>query len=209
MADSKKALFEQIDESMFGQVEKVSQSPIMNKYQEMLASQDELTQKIINQSISLFLSVFPLFLCMLIFLSNCSQRSEINTNKALLAQIDSYIKRQSEADTIGRNLVTTGVISTLQDMQNKIRTASEREGLAFSKLTVSNYISTKTSDSLLDNRADIAFNSFTVTDLTALLTALVQKEKMKIMKIDIQKEANTNLLKGVLNIVSFSKVTAK
>jgi hypothetical protein len=209
MADQKRALFEQIDETMFGQVEKVSSNPVMAKYQEFLAAQDESAQKIINQSLSLILTFFPIVIALLIMASNCSLKGEIDNTKSILMKIDTYLVRQTEADSIGRNLIAAGAINSIADIQNKIRTAVERDGLSFSKLTVTNFLSTKTTDTLMDNRADVSFTALTMAELTTLFTAILQKEKMKIIKVDIQKDVPTNLLKGTLGIVSFSKAPSK
>jgi hypothetical protein len=202
---NKESFFMQLDQWLFQQVDRLQQSMPMQKWNELVSNLEENQQKAFNQIVSLLITFVPITLALLITMTNCSMKREIENKKLIVKEIDRLNSSKEQFEQVARPILAavTLVDKTLFDQRIKIHL--ERDSIPLENVTVNDFNSFPLGPELLQSQASLIFKSLTLTDFSNLITSLIQREKMILVDIEVSKDEKNELLKGTFSLNSFGK----
>src|SRR5690606_34287779 len=96
---SKKALFQQIDESLFRLIDQLKTQVGYQKFQDAISKLGEQQQKYINLGISYFLVSLPAIALLVVWVLNANLRSDIAKKEEILSEIQRFNDRRAISDS--------------------------------------------------------------------------------------------------------------
>lgn len=200
------SVFKSIDEAIFKAVEEVKGQPQIQKLIDEVKALPEEQQKIINHSLSILVILTPIFLTLFFFWQNAVQRSNIETRQLILQEVAENSKKKNQLELTGRNIIGPGEINELSDLQRLVRSALSSRGVTADSVTVTDFYQSSAGEGLTQTSATLNFSALSTQDLTSLFQDLIQRQKVKISALQVEKKEQNNLLDGSFEIYHFSKL---
>jgi len=195
-----------MDETIFKGIEEVKAQPAIQKFIDELNARSEEQQKVINHLLSIFAILLPIFITLFIYWQNVSLKSEIETRQFILKEVAENAKKKNQLDLTGRSIIGPGEIRELSDLQRLVRSSLSSRGVTPDNLTVTDFSQVQAGEGLTQTSATLNFSGFSTQELTGLFQDLIQRQKVKISAIQIEKKEQKNLLEGSFQIYHFSKL---
>ena len=199
-------VFKLIDEYLFKQVEIAKSSSATQKLNEQLSVLSQQQQKYLNQAINLLLLLVPFTIVIIIFFGNLSLKSDIDTKQKIFNIINNYANKKTNVDNLSRSILSPTRIKSGKDLQSSLSNSLRRSGADSSNIQVGFFDQLNPSASIVHSQAQVKFKNLTMTDLTALFTALQRDLKVSIEKLDINVFGEEKLLRGFVQISHYNKV---
>ncbi len=195
----------QLDQWLFQQVDRLQQSMPMQKWNELVSNLEENQQKAFNQIVSLLITFVPITLALLITMTNCSMKREIENKKLIVKEIDRLNSSKEQFEQVARPILAAVTLVDKALFDQRIKIHLERDSIPLENVTVNDFNSFPLGPELLQSQASLIFKSLTLTDFSNLITSLIQREKMILVDIEVSKDEKNELLKGTFSLNSFGK----
>jgi hypothetical protein len=202
---NKESFFMQLDQWLFQQVDRLQQSMPMQKWNELVSNLEENQQKAFNQIVSLLITFVPITLALLITMTNCSMKREIENKKLIVKEIDRLNSSKEQFEQVARPILAAVTLVDKALFDQRIKIHLERDSIPLENVTVNDFNSFPLGPELLQSQASLIFKSLTLTDFSNLITSLIQREKMILVDIEVSKDEKNELLKGTFSLNSFGK----
>lgn len=199
------SIFKTMDEAIFKGVDEIKGRPEFQKVFDEVNALPEEQQKIINHSLSILAILIPILLTAFVFWQNISLKSDIETRQQILREVAENSKKKNQLELTGRNIIGPGEITGLPDLQRLVRSALSSRGVTADNVTITDFNQTNAGEGLTQTAATLNFTSLSTQELSALFQDLIQRQKVKISAIQIEKREQNNLLEGSFQIYHFSK----
>lgn len=198
-------IFRTMDEAVFKGVEEVKARPELQKLFDEMNSLPEEQQKIINHALSLLVILVPILLTFFIFWQNVSIKSDIETRQQILQEVARNSKKKNQLDLTGRNIIGPGEITGLPDLQRLVRSALSSRGITADNVTITDFDQSSAGEGLTQTLATLNFSGLATKDLTSLFQDLIQRQKVKVSAVQVEKLKQKALLEGSFQIYHYSK----
>lgn len=201
---AKKNIFIKIDEYIFQKLDLLKNDSGVSKINEYLQSLEEQQQRIVTQAITFGFIIIPFIALTTIWWSNSKIKQGIQTKTQILEQISQLNANKSALMTVSNNYIAPYAISTQMDLDNKVRNIMSSNNIDAKKANARfNLISTTSSVTKIE--AIISFHDFGTQDFSNFLRNLTENERFKVTKVNLSKNASTNLLQGELSLLHIGK----
>lgn len=201
--------FQVIDKFLFKQVDQVKDSALYQQMIDQLFNPlNENQQKILNQILSVVAIAIPLFIVMVMFISNFSSRRELNVKREILSLMKSRHDLKIKLKNVGRDAIVSYLLKNQKELELKIIKVLRQNGISKEDVKVENFNTSNISD-ITKVQASIHFSNLSTLQFTKFTQDLVKIEKFKISRLDISKGGKKGLLKGELDVIQFGKVVKK
>lgn len=203
--EKSKKLFIKIDEYIFQKIDLLKNDGSFQKINDLLMGIDEERQKIFIQIFVFLFLIAPFIFVTGIWWGNHNLRNSIEIKSQILEQIATLNGSKDTLVNVSSNFVSPMPILGREDLDNKIRNIMSQSGIDQSKVHVTNFNQLSTSSSISKIEATLNFTSFGTQDFSNFMRSLVEQEKFKIMRVNLTKNTNTNLLQGELTLMHLGK----
>lgn len=195
-----------MDEAIFKGIEEIKGRPELQKIFDEVNALSEEQQKVLNYSLSILAILVPVLLTLFIFWQNASLKSDIETRQQILREVAENSQKKNQLELTGRNIIGPGEITGLPDLQRLTRSALSSRGVSADSVTITDFDQTSAGEGLTQTSATLNFSSLTTQELAALFQDLIQRQKVKVSAIQLEKSDQSKLLEGSFQIYHFSKL---
>ncbi len=202
-----KNIFIKIDQFIFKKLDVLKNESSILKINDLLLNLSDDQQRIFVQT-AVFTIILAPFLFISIFAwSNYKQKSKINIKNQIVEQVG-FLNGNKEAlsNVTIRHLSANG-ISTRDEVENKIVNAASKYSIGANKITLIDFIPVTTTSTLTKTEAKIKFTDFGTQDFSNFTRELLEVERFKILKIDLIKNSENNLLAGTIELRHMGKTS--
>lgn len=203
--DKAKNFFIKIDEFIFQKIDQLKNDSSFQKLNEYLSGIEEDQQKIMAQVLTFSLILIPYLFVATLWWSNHKTKKNLEVKNQILEQIATLNGNRDTLNTVSSNYVSPTPINGREDLESKIVNMISTSGIEQTKVHVVNFSQLSTSNTISKVEAMINFRNFGTQDFSNFMRALVEQEKFKIKKIDLNKDSNTNLLSGEVSLLHMGK----
>ena len=197
------SLLKNLDLLIFQQLDDLKNNHYFQAFTDRISTYDNEKQKIIYQSVSLFIISLPLMILFIVWIFSLSLKSELTLKKDIQAAVDDYHQNASYITSfIASQVIPTNIKST-KDLNNKIQEIVSKAQLNSEKVKTLSYKLNSLSRFKRIN-ADISFNDFSTGDFTKFINA-IYKNKFNILNLSIIRNSTNETIKGDLHITGIIK----
>ncbi|AUN97959.1 hypothetical protein DOM21_11470 [Bacteriovorax stolpii] len=194
-------LFIKIDEFIFQKLDALKSEGVFQKFNDALANLDEDQQKIVAQVTTFTLIIIPFIFVAVLWWGNSQSRKAIETKKQIMDQIALFDGNKNTLNNISANYLAPSSIMGQDDLDNRMRNILSQSSIDQTKVNISNFTQNSISSSINKTEAELVFQGFGTSDFSNFMRALVDQERFKILKINLNKNNETNLLQGTISLM--------
>lgn len=197
----KTSFFIKIDEFIFSKLDLLKSEGLSQKFNDTISGLDENQQKVIAQATTFFFILLPFFFVALLWWGNSETKKAIATKKQIIEQIALFDGNKNALNNISSNYLAPMAIQGQNDMDNKLRNILSTNSIDQEKVSITAFATTSTSSSVGKIEAEVSFNNFGTSDFSNFMRGLIEIERFKILKVDLNKNKDTNLLRGTISLM--------
>lgn len=200
-------IFKKIDRAVFDRIDKFKLSSGYNNIQDFYNGLEEEQQKLFKGIVILLIFVIPAMLIGLIFWQNNSLKADMTTRVSVVNKANEIIGQKQGLRDVSQVLLSNSPIDGESMMTSRISNLLSTLAIDLSKIKVSNYQG-EASGTIMRSEADFSFANVSTDELMNIFTNMIQREKFRIQSVVIDRNAETNLLKGQFHAVHLSNALA-
>lgn len=198
-------IMQPIDNFMSKKVDELMQLVEVQKIMDQYAALDENIQDIIKNLMALAIVLIPLIFIMILWSFNSSLKDEFALKKETLGIAQEIVSKESRVVSLKRNYINSTAVNSQSDFQQKISGQLSASGIDSSKISLGGFDSVDVAGFIIESRVDLKFNQLSNNELFTLLSKLSMRLKIKVDEISIKKNANDNLLQGIIRIIYYGQ----
>lgn len=198
-------IMQPIDDFMSKKVDELMQHAEVQKIMDQYAALDENIQDIIKNLMALAIVLIPLIFVMTLWSFNSSLKDELALKKETLGIAQEIVSKESRVGTLKRNYINSTAVNSQSDFQQKVSGHLGASGIDTSKISLGGFDSVDVAGFIIESRVDLKFNQLSNNELFTLLSKLSMRLKIKVDEISIKKNANDNLLQGIIRIIYYGQ----
>lgn len=199
-------LLRSIDNWIFKKIEQLKLHPNYQKVLEGLNQIPDDYQALVNNILTLVITSLPVGLIVLMFMSINNLERDLAIKSEILALTEKIINRNEEVRKTSKILVSPKALEKQSDMNNVIQGLARRVNIA-GKIAVKDFDSLQPSPIIIEARAKITFQNFTLKNFTGFMNQIERRERMRIRSTQIKRNPGQNLLEGHIEISHYGKIT--
>lgn len=197
----KTSFFIKIDEFIFSKLDLLKSEGLSQKFNDAISGLDENQQKVIAQVTTFFFILLPFFFVALLWWGNSETKKAIATKKQIIEQIALFDGNKNALNNISSNYLAPMAIQGQNDMDNKLRNILSTNSIDQEKVSITAFATTSTSSSVGKIEAEVSFNNFGTSDFSNFMRGLIEVERFKVLKVELNKNKDTNLLRGTISLM--------
>jgi hypothetical protein len=197
----KQSFFIKIDEIIFQKLDLLKSEGISQKFNDAISGLEEDQQKIIAQVTTFTFIILPFIFVIVLWWGNLQTRKSIADKKQIIEQIAIFDANKNALNNISANYLAPIAISSQNEMDNKLRNILSTNSIDQNKVQITSFHPTSTSSSIGKIEAEVTFNEFGTNDFSNFMRGLIETERFKVLKIDLTKNKESNLLKGSITLM--------
>ena len=194
-------IFIKIDDFIFKKIDILKNDGAFQKFNDLMSMLDESRQKIITQLIAFFFILIPFFVVLILWWGNTQTKKEIDLKKQIIEQIALFDGNQNALNNISSNYLSPSAISGQDDLDSRIKSILSQNNIGQEKVTVNSFNQASSSSTIAKVEAELSFNNFGTNDFSVFMRTLVERERLKIIKVDFNKNKENNLLDGTISLM--------
>ena len=204
-----KSILKKIDEAIFKGIDNFISHPSLQESMDQFVSLDEEIQKVINRIFAVLIAILPLIIFGFVVFNNYQANSRVEDKRMILNSISDFIDKNGESQKLQNDVLSKSTFSSKADVEKKIINSFPSSDLPPKALDFINFRQHNPTSNLTQTNLDIVLNGLTPALLTSLIDRLINREKIKIAHVQVEKDPKSGLLKGKLHVIHFGKVVSK
>lgn len=194
-------LLKQVDEALLKQADKVVNSVAFSKIKESLANLEDEKRAIVIHFISLILILIPLLIVGIVYLSNASLKKELALKEKIYHLAEDVIADRQQIESVAMNLINNSNIDSEIALQSRIKGMLSGTKVDANKITISDFSLNPSFNQSNQIAASINIQKFSSSDLTDLLNGMVNREKFKVLNLNLKKNPETAQIEGTIQVI--------
>lgn len=195
------SMFSKIDDFIFKKLDLLKNDGVFQKFNDAISNLDEAGQKLIAQLTTFTFILVPFVFVLFLWWGNSQTKKVLEVKKQIIEQIALFDGNQNTLNNISSNYLSPSAIVGQEDLDNRIRNILSQNAIDQDKVTINNFNQTSTSSTIAKVQADLSFKNFGTHDFSVFMKSLVERERLKIMKVDLIKNKEDNLLQGTISLM--------
>ncbi|MCT4641982.1 MAG: hypothetical protein N4A33_06750 [Bacteriovoracaceae bacterium] len=199
------SLMKKIDKALFNNLEKVQTSTGYNKFLDFYSGLEDSQQKIIKHISVMSVIIIPLLIVLLFMKSNSNAQAQLDLRTSIITKANSLIQAKSSVRSLSRVYFGDSFVDSEGSFKSKITGLLNIAGVDASKIKMSGFEKTEQASLITKIKADIKFDNLSNEELFNSLIQFTRKSKVRIDEINIQKDQESSMLRGIMSVHYFSK----
>jgi len=195
-----KNFFLKIDQFIFNKIDQMKNDSGLLKLNDLLLNLTDDQQRVFIQVLVFSFILVPYFFLGIFWWSNHTIKSRLNYKNQIIDQIALLNGNRDTLNNVTNNFLSTNGINSRDEIEGKIINIASRYNINSNKIRLLDFSPISTSNTITKTEAKIKFTDFGTQDFSNFMRELVEIEKFKIYKVDLNKNIDNSLLEGTLEI---------
>ncbi len=197
---SARNFFLKLDQFIFSKIDQLKNDSGLLKLNDLLLNLTDDQQRIFIQVLVFSFILVPYFFLGIFWWSNHSIKSRLDFKNQIIDQIALLNGNRDTLSNVTNNYLSTNGINSRDEIEGKIINIASRYNINSNKIRLLDFSPISTSNTITKTEAKIKFTDFGTQDFSNFMRELVEIEKFKIYKVDLNKNIDNSLLEGTLEI---------
>ena len=197
----KKSPFIKIDEFIFQKIDFLKSEGFFLKFNDVLANLNEEQQKLTAQLTTFFCLLVPFTFAAFLWYGNFQTKKYITIKKQIIDQIALLEGHKNTLNNISANYLSPSSIISQDDLDNRIKNLLANYSIDSTKVNISSFTQSSSSSRVSRIEAEVLFKDFGTLDFSNFLKGLIENEKFKITKVELDKNIESKLLQGRISVI--------
>jgi cell division protein FtsB len=203
--EKSKNFFIKIDEFIFQRLDFFKADTSFQKGVELLSGLEEKQQKLFAQIVTFSFILIPFIFVLTLWWGNHTAKVNLAVKSQILEQISTLNANKEARDSVSSTYLAPNAIQGKEDLENRIRSLVSANNIEEQKVRVVNFNQISSTSNISKIEATLGFTNFGTQDFSTLIRALVEREKFKVLRINLAKNKTTNLLNGNISLIHLGK----
>lgn len=195
-----KNFFLKIDQFIFNKIDQLKNDSGLLKLNDLLLNLTDDQQRIFIQVLVFSFILVPYFFLGIFWWSNHTIKSRLDFKNQIIDQIALLNGNRDTLSNVTNNYLSTNGINSRDEIEGKLVNIASRYNINSNKIRLLDFSPISTSTTITKTEAKIKFTDFGTQDFSNFMRELVEIEKFKIYKVDLNKNLDNSLLEGTLEI---------
>lgn len=205
--EKQKNIFIKIDEFIFQKIDFLKTDPSFQKMNELLSGLEEKEQKLFAQIITFTFILTPYIFVLFLWWGNHTSKVNMGIKSQILDQISTLNGSKETRSFISASYLSPVAIQSREDLEIKIQNLMASSSIDQNKVRVLSFNQLSSSSNISKIEGSISFENFGTLDFSSFIQAMVEQDKFKITRINMNKNKNSNLLNGDLSVIHLGKTS--
>ncbi len=197
---SARNFFLKLDQFIFNKIDQLKTDSGLLKLNDLLLNLTDDQQRIFIQVLVFSFILVPYFFLGIFWWSNHSIKTRLDFKNQIIDQIALLNGNRDTLSNVTNNYLSTNGINSRDEIEGKIINIASRYNINSNKIRLLDFSPISTSNTITKTEAKIKFTDFGTQDFSNFMRELVEIEKFKIYKVDLNKNIDNSLLEGTLEI---------
>lgn len=197
---SARNFFLKIDQFIFNKIDQLKNDSGLLKLNDLLLNLTDDQQRIFIQVLVFSFILIPYFLLGIFWWSNHNIKTRLDFKTQIIDQIALLNGNRDTLSNVTNNFLSSNGINSRDEIEGKIINIASRYNINSNKVRLLDFNPISTSTTITKTEAKIKFTDFGTQDFSNFMRELVEIEKFKIYKVDLNKNIDNSLLEGTLEI---------
>lgn len=197
---SARNFFLKLDQFIFSKIDQLKNDSGLLKLNDLLLNLTDDQQRIFIQVLVFSFILVPYFFLGIFWWSNHSIKSRLDFKNQIIDQIALLNGNRDTLSNVTNNYLSTNGINSRDEIEGKIINIASRYNINSNKIRLLDFSPISTSNTITKTEAKIKFTDFGTQDFSNFMREIVEIEKFKIYKVDLNKNIDNSLLEGTLEI---------
>ena len=206
--EKSKNVFIKIDEFIFQKLDFLKTEGSLHKINELISGFDEPEQKIVAQVMTFTLIMIPYLFVIFFWWGNHKMRVNLDVKSQIIEQISTLNGNKDTKAVLSSTYLAQSAIQSTEELSGKIKSLLAANNIEQSKVQVVNFTQISTTSTIAKIEATLNFQSFGTQDFSNFMRVLMDQEKFKIVRINLEKNKTTNLLNGNISLMHLGRSSA-
>lgn len=200
------SIFKRLDLEVFQAVDKLKNHPNYQSFLDFYTGLEDEQQKIFKISSLAAVFLLPLLLLSLLFFQTLSLKSDYQKRVEIYSKANEILAKNQGVRQVSSNILSQNPIDSADMVISKLSTSLSPLGVDLKKLRIANFESNEISSSIISSQAEFSFSEMSVNELMDTFIGLISREKFRIESVQINRNENSNLLKGTFLGIHYSVI---
>lgn len=192
--------FLKIDQFIFNKIDQLKNDSGLLKLNDLLLNLSDEQQRIFIQVLVFSFILIPYLFLTIFWWSNSSIKSRLDFKNQIIDQISLLNGNRDTLSNVTNSYLSTNGINSRDEIEGKLVNIASRYNINSNKVRLLDFSPVSTSSTVTKIEAKVKFSDFGTQDFSNFMRELVEVEKFKIYKIDLNKNIDNSLLEGTLEI---------
>lgn len=197
---SARNFFLKLDQFIFNKIDQLKNDSGLLKLNDLLLNLTDDQQRIFIQILVFSFILVPYFFLGIFWWSNHTIKTRLDFKNQIIDQIALLNGNRDTLSNVTNNYLSTNGINSRDEIEGKIINIASRYNINSNKIRLLDFSPISTSNTITKTEAKIKFTDFGTQDFSNFMRELVEIEKFKIYKVDLNKNIDNSLLEGTLEI---------
>lgn len=202
-SESKFQIMKSIDLAIIEQINKAKESPQYQTLQDQYDLLEDNMQTVVKYGLFVIASGIPIIIVLISFTFYSLKSSELDTHELIISKASEIIAKSSQIDDVGKDLFGRP-IPTEAFLKNQMTSILGRVAIDPQKVIISDFNKDETAG-ISEISTSLQFNDISSTNFYSLIESLSVTKKFKIKTINLEKNEQSQLLKGKIELLLYSK----
>ncbi|HXH30585.1 MAG TPA: hypothetical protein VNJ01_07215 [Bacteriovoracaceae bacterium] len=202
--NTKIPLFKKLDRYVFQSIDKFKLSTGYNGLQDFYNSLEEEQQKVFKALVTLGIFIVPAMLLAVLYWQNNNLKDDLNLRISLVTKANEIIGQSKSLREVGPAVLSDNPIDGAPMMTSRLSNLLSQVGVDLAKLQVNDFEGSMISTTIMRAEANFTFSNVSTDELMNIFTSMIQREKFRVSSVEINRNADTNLLQGKFHAIHFS-----
>lgn len=199
-------LLKKLDLLIFKKLDEFKNTANYAQLVDFYSNLEEEQQKLMKWLLLISTAVIPLAFILFFLSQNSTLQDNLDKRVDLVHTMQQIISQNSEIGGLSGSISAPNAIESEAALQTRLSNVLSSAGVDLGKIRINNFSSENLSESLLRSEADYRFDGLSTEQLMTLFTALMQREKLKISSVNINRNNKSNLLDGTFHGIHFGQI---
>lgn len=198
-----------MDRTIFEQIDRFKTSPNYTALTDFYNNLDEEQQKLAKGGIILVLFLVPVLFLSILWWQNQNIREDHELRMAIMNKAQQVIGESRGVLAIGPQLISQAPIDSEEMLMSRVSNAIAGSGMDTNKISRAEFNTTNVSEKILQTESVLNFTNLSNEELVNLFSSLINREKMRISEVTINRNPDTGLLIGNFRIIHLAMIQQK
>ncbi|MFA5583348.1 MAG: hypothetical protein WDA09_03960 [Bacteriovoracaceae bacterium] len=190
------SIFKKLDLEVFQAVDKLKSHPNYQSFLDFYTNLEDEQQKLFKIASLAALIILPLILLSILFFQGVALKSDFEKRVEIYSKANEILSKNQGVRQVSSNILSQNPIDSSDMVIAKISSSLAPLGVDLNKIRVANFESNEISSSIISSQAEFSFSDMSVNELMDTFNGLIRREKFRIESVQINRNENTNLLRG-------------
>ncbi|HLT22260.1 MAG TPA: hypothetical protein VKZ84_02415 [Bacteriovoracaceae bacterium] len=190
------SIFKKLDLEVFQAVDKLKSHPNYQSFLDFYTNLEDEQQKLFKTASLAALIILPLLLLSILFFKGVALKSDFEKRVEIYSKANEILSKNQGVRQVSSNILSQNPIDSSDMVIAKISSSLAPLGVDLNKIRIANFESNEISSSIISSQAEFSFSDMSVNELMDTFNGLIRREKFRIESVQINRNENTNLLRG-------------